>query len=86
MAAGSLALIVFVIVLLVIGAIVAVPILANGRDRLDRREKTELKELRATMRRLEILAARNKGINDADSILATQIEDEIYTYKTKELS
>jgi hypothetical protein len=78
----------FIIVLVVIGLIalfVGAAWLMDRPEGLSSPQKAELKNLRAMVRRIEILAAQNKGINDADSILASQIEDEIYNYKTKEL-
>lgn len=63
-------------------AINAISNMNTDRSRLSGSQKQELKELRATVRNIEILAARNKDINPE---LAAQVEDEIYKYKTKEL-
>jgi biopolymer transport protein ExbD len=76
---------VILIIVMVIAVFAFMAWVADRPERLPSPQKAELKALRATIRRIEVLAAQNKGINDADSILASQIEDEIYNYKTKEL-
>jgi len=81
---------VILIVVIIVAIVIAVPVIigyfSDTHGRVTNSQKQELRDLRAVVRRIEVLAAQNKGINDADSILADQIENEIYTYKTKELS
>lgn len=79
----------FLIIIAVIGAIVAIPAAfasaQNYRNRLNENQRAELRESRAVLRAIERAAAQNKGINDADSILANQVESILYDFKTKEL-